>query len=73
MDGSLKSVLDDKKLSAAICEHSVAGMGDEARLIVLHDPCDIRKEQAKVLEKLGTVRDLDDNLINGYSTLNSIA
>ncbi|MFN8454492.1 MAG: hypothetical protein U0401_09195 [Anaerolineae bacterium] len=73
LDGSLKSVLDDKKISAAIRDHSVAGLGDEARLIVLHDPCDIRKEHAAVLEKLGKVRDLAGNLINGYSTFNSVA
>jgi hypothetical protein len=73
LDGSLKSVLDDEKISAAIREHSVAALGDEARLIVLHDPCDIRKEQAEVMEKLGKVRDLEGNLINGYSTFNSVA
>jgi hypothetical protein len=73
LDGSLKSVLDDQKISAAIRDHSVAALGDEARLIVLHDPCDIRKEQAQVLEKMGKVRDLDGNLINGYSTFNSVA
>jgi hypothetical protein len=73
LDGSLKSVLDDQKISAAIREHSVAALGDEARLIVLHDPCDIRKEHAAVLEKLGKVRDLDGNLINGYSTFNTVA
>ena len=73
LDGSLKSVLDDKKISAAIREHSVAALGDEARLIVLHDPCDIRKEHAEALEKLGKVRDLDGNLINGYSTFNTVA
>jgi hypothetical protein len=73
LDGSLKSVLDDKKISAAIRDHSVAGLGDEARLIVLHDPGDIRKEYAEVLEKLGKVRDLAGNLINGYSTFNSVA
>lgn len=73
LDGSLKSVLDDQKISAAIREHSVAALGDEARLIVLHDPCDIRKEHAQVLEKLGKVRDLAGNLINGYSTFNTVA
>lgn len=73
LDGSLKSVLDDQKISAAIREHSVAALGDEARLIVLHDPCDIRKAHAQVLEKLGKVRDLAGNLINGYSTFNSVA
>ena len=73
LDGSLKSVLDDAKISAAIREHSVAALSDEARLIVLHDPCDIRKENAEAMEKLGKVRDLAGNLINGYSTFNSVA
>jgi len=73
LDGSLKSVLDDEKISAAIREHSVAALGDAARLIVLHDPCDIRKENAETMEKLGKVRDLDGNLVNGYSTFNSVA
>ena len=73
LDGSLKSVLDDEKISRAIRDHSVAALGDETRLIVLHDPCDIRKEHAEVLEKLGTVRDLDGELINGYSTFNTVA
>lgn len=62
-----------QKISAAIRDHSVAGLGDEARLIVLHDRCDIRKEYAEVLEKLGKVRDLAGNLNNGYSTFNSVA
>lgn len=73
VDGSLKSVLDEQKISAAIREHSVAALGDETRLIVLHDPCDIRKEHAAVLEKLGKVRDLAGNLVNGYSTFNTVA
>ncbi len=73
LDGSLKSVLDEEKTSEAILEHSVAALGDEARLIVLHDPCDIRKEYAEKLENLGKVRDLDGNIINGYSTFNTVA
>lgn len=73
LDGTLKSVLDDHKISAAIREHSVAALGHEARLIVLHDPCDIRKKQAQAQENLGKVRDLDGNLVNGYSTFNTVA
>jgi len=73
LDGSLKSVLDEEKTSGAIRERSVAALGDEARLIVLHDPCDIRKEYAEEMENLGKVRDLDGNLINGYSTFNTVA
>ncbi len=73
LDGSLKSVLNEEKTSEAILEHSVAALGDEARLIVLHDPCDIRKKYAEKLEKLGKVRDLDGNIINGYSTFDTVA
>jgi hypothetical protein len=73
LDGSLKSVLDEPKISAALREQSVAALGAEARLIMLHDPCDIRKEHAEALEKLGQVRDLTGKLINGYNTFNTVA
>ncbi len=66
LDGSLKSVLDEEKISIAIREHSVGALGDEGRLIVLHDPCDIRKKHAEKMEKIGKVRDLDGEVINGY-------
>ena len=72
LDGSLKSVLDEEKTSEAIRKHSVAGLGDEARLIMLHDPCDIRKEHSEKLEKIGTVRDLEGRPINGYCTFNTV-
>jgi hypothetical protein len=72
LDGSLKSVLDEEKISGAIREHSVGALGDEGRLIVLHDPCDIRKEYAEKMEKIGTVRDLDGEPINGYCTFNTV-
>jgi hypothetical protein len=72
LDGSLKSVLDEEKTAKALRKHSVAGLGDEGRLIMLHDPCDIRKEYSEKLEKIGTVRDLDGRLINGYCTFNTV-
>ncbi len=73
LDGSLKSVLNEEKTSEAIREHSVAALADEERLIVLHDPCDIRKTHSEEMENIGTVRDLDGNKINGYSTFNTVA
>jgi Transposase DDE domain len=72
LDGSLKSVLDEEKISEAIREYSVAALGEEERLVVLHDPSDIRKEHAEKMEKIGTVRDLDGELINGYCTFNTV-
>jgi len=72
LDGSLRSVLDEEKTSEAILDHSVAALGDEGRLILLHDPCDIRKKYAKEMEKIGKVRNLDGEIINGYSTFNTV-
>ena len=73
IDGSLKSVLDDEKMTEALRENSVNALGSHDRLILLHDPCDIRKEQSKTLEKLGRVRALDNKPINGYQTFNTVA
>ena len=44
LDGSLKSVLDDEQIAEVLREKGVPGLGDEPRLYILHDPCDIRKE-----------------------------
>ena len=73
IDGSLKSVLDDEKMTEALRENSVNALGSHDRLILLHAPCDIRKEQSKTLEKLGRVRALDNKPINGYQTFNTVA
>ena len=73
LNGQLKSVLDDEKISQALRKRSVAALGDKERLILLHDPCDIRKQHAEEMENLGIVRDLDGELISGYSTFNTVA
>jgi hypothetical protein len=71
-DGSLQSVLDDKKISETLRQMSVAGLNDEDVVIALHDPCDIRKEYSEKLENLGIVRSLDGKFINGYNTFNTV-
>jgi len=71
-DGSLQSVLDDEIVSGVLREQCVRGLGKEKMVIALHDPCDIRKAESEKLEKLGKVRDLDRNIINGYSTFNTV-
>jgi hypothetical protein len=73
LNGRLESVLDDEKITAALRQAGVAALGGKPRLILLHDPCDIRKEHAKAMEKLGQVRDLDGKLVSGYSTFNTVA
>lgn len=48
----------------------LSGM-DEVYLI--HDPSDIRKPYSKEAENLGKVRDLNGNIVNGYSSYNVVA
>jgi len=65
LDGSLKSVLDNEKISEALRENSVEAMSGQKQIVLIHDPCDIRKKYSKDLESLGKVLDLDQNVING--------
>ena len=73
LDGSLQTVLDAEKSAEALRERSVSALDAAPRLIILHDPCDIRKKYAQLLENIGKVRDLDGNIINGYSTFATVA
>ena len=72
IDGSLKSVLDDKKISKALIKNSVKKLSGNKRLYIFSDHSDSRKPYSKKLENLGKVRDLNGNIINGYTTLGSV-
>jgi len=65
-------VVNEQKISEILREQTALALGKEKRVFVIHDPCDIRKPYAEKMEKLGKVRDLDGNLISGYSTFNTI-
>jgi hypothetical protein len=73
IDNSRKTVLDEEKVSESLRDQGTSALADESYVIVIHDPCDIRKEFSVNLENLGTVRSLDGDLINGYNTFNSVA
>ena len=70
--GRLKSVLNDEKISSALREKTATSFSSEEFVLALHDPCDIRKPYAKKLENIGRVRDLEGNMINGYSTFGTV-
>ncbi len=57
VDGSLKSEVDADSSAAALRERSVAALESASRVILLHDPRDIRKPHAQEMENLGKVRD----------------
>ena len=76
VDGSLQAVLDDPLVADALREIGSRDLAkppeDTALLVLLHDPCDIRKPYAAELECLGTVRALDGRLVPGYQTFNTV-
>ena len=72
IDGTLKSVLDDKKISEALIKNSVEKLNNNKRIYIFSDHSDIRKPYSSKLEKLGKVRDLNGNIINGYINLGSV-
>lgn len=72
LDNSLKSVLDDEKISDALIKHSVEKLCNNKRLYIFSDHSDIRKPHACKLENQGKVRTLDGKIVNGYTTLNSV-
>jgi len=72
LDSSLKSVLDEKKVSDALRANITQKLGDRERVYAIGDHCDIRKEHSRKLENIGKVRDLKGNLTNGYTTLGTV-
>ena len=73
LDNSLNEVLDDKKISEALKENSIEKFSGKKRLYLPSDHCDIRKKHSGKMENIGKVLDLDKKVINGFSTLASIA
>ena len=72
IDGSLNSVLNEEKISNALIENSVEKLNGNKRLYIFSDHCDIRKPYSNKLENIGKVRDLNGNIINGFTALGSI-
>ena len=73
LDNSLKEVLDDNKVSEALRENSIEKFSGKKRVYVPSDHCDIRKKHSWKMENIGKVLDLNKKIINGFSTLASVA
>ena len=73
LDNSLKEVLDDKKVSEALKQNSIEKFSGKKRVYVPSDHCDIRKRHSWKMENIGKVLDLNKKVINGFTTLASVA
>jgi hypothetical protein len=65
--------LDDELVNDALTAEAIRSLSGESSVYLIHDPSDIRKPYSTKAENLGKVRDLKNNIINGYSTYNIIA
>jgi hypothetical protein len=65
--------LDDELVNDALTAEAIRSLSSERSIYLIHDPSDIRKPYSTKAENLGKVRDLKNNIINGYSTYNIIA
>lgn len=68
-----KNILDSHDINDALLANGITSLANKDELLLLHDVSDIRKEHSVMMENLGKVRDLNNNIINGFTSFNSIA
>jgi len=59
-------------MNGSLQEEALKKISDKSELYLIHDPSDVRKPHSRKSENLGKVRDLNGNVINGYSTHNIV-
>lgn len=67
------SDLDEEIINGTLTANAIQKLKKEPEIYLIHDPSDIRKPYSKKSENLGKVRDLNNNIINGYSSHNVVA
>ena len=68
-----KNILDCQDINDALLANGITSLAGKEELLLLHDVSDIRKEHSVMMENLGKVRDLKNNVINGFTSFNSVA
>src|SRR5258708_28648957 len=73
-ESTQRSALDDRRLTAGLREVAVEQLeqAPEEELWLIADSSDLRKPYAEAMPYLMQVRDLDEQLVPGYRTLNVI-
>jgi hypothetical protein len=70
--GELKTVVDTSKLNISLLQNAKAFFKDKEIVCNIHDGSPIRKPESKTLDALGKVKSLDNKIVNGYDTFNSV-
>jgi hypothetical protein len=72
LDGSLVNVVDVEKLNISLLQAAIPWLEGKTIVVVIHDCSSICKPFSTQQEGLGKVKDLDNQMVNGYDTFNSI-
>lgn len=67
------SDISPELINKALMENVQSKVTDINDVYLIHDPSDIRKPHTKKSENIGKVRDLNGNIINGYSSYNIVS
>ena len=73
LNGEQVNTLSSQCLIKAVQVKTVESLGTSTDIFVLHDPCDIRKPTAPLMEYIGKVLSLQKVPVYGYRTFNSVA
>lgn len=67
------SNIEPQMVNDSLMESFTSKLSGIKEVFLIHDPSDIRKPHSHKTENLGKVRDLENNIINGYSSYNVVA
>lgn len=70
---NIHSTLTPEITNEVLLEQTCEKLANAESIFLIHDPSDIRKPYSSKTENLGSVRDLEGKIINGYSTHNTVA
>ena len=73
LSGSQVHTLSSDVLLNCVLNKSLGALSESEEILVLHDPCDLRKPYSRAMESIDKVRSLDHQIIQGYKSINSVA
>lgn len=73
LEGTNKYHITTKSLNDSLLSQGSSAMKGNKHIVLIHDPSDIRKPYSREMENLTKVLSLDQEVINGYKSFNSVA
>lgn len=70
--GELKTIVDTSSLNISLLQNAVSFFKEKEIVCNIHDGSPIRKPESKTLDALGKVKSLNNKIVNGYDTFNSV-